>query len=447
MNTESVMFGDQPPRPWLRALIWLAFLGPAFFISYGFANTFTAGRSDVGQYVFAWETQIPFWDWTIIPYMSIDLLYGISLFLCTSKAELDRHALRLLTATAVSVSCFLLFPLEFTFVRPPTDGLYGELFNLLTGFDKPYNQAPSLHISLLVLIWYTFSQHLRGLLPRLLMHSWMLLIGISVLTTWQHHVIDVLGGLIVALVVMYMIPPVAHHWRWTAQRKSKLAGYYCFATLILSLSAIFIGCWGWLLLWPATATALMALAYWGLGISVFQYDNQKMSLPALILLTPYLLGAHLSARLLSRHRQGCVKVTDGVWLSKVPGREELQTSGASLHLNLTAEMRPLSYRCNHTYRIPMLDLAIPDEATLWTAIQTLNCLVEKKKTVLVHCALGLSRSALVVAGWLLYSHKACSVEQAVDMITQVRPDCILHEGHRALLHKISRPTMEIDNDH
>ncbi|WP_290705654.1 phosphatase PAP2/dual specificity phosphatase family protein [Amphritea sp.] len=446
MSTHAPITCEQSVRPWLRALTWLIFLGPTFFISYGFANEFTAGRNDIGQFVFAWETLTPFWDWTIIPYMSIDLLYGISLFLCISKAELDRHCLRLLAATLISVTCFLLFPLEFTFPRPQTEGFYGFLFDLLTSFDKPYNQAPSLHISLLVLIWCTFSQHIKGSFSRLLMHTWMLLIGISVMTTWQHHFIDVIGGLIVALLLLYFIPSPAYRWKRMGIQQYRLTRYYLLATVIFSLIGIFIGGWGWLLLWPATATTLVALAYCGFGTSVFQYHDQRMSLPALILLTPYLLGAYLSAQLLSRKRQGCVEVTKGVWLSQVPGREELQHSRAAYRLNLTAEMLPLNYRCKNTRRIPMLDLAIPDEKTLRKAITELSRLADSNMPVLVHCALGLSRSAVVIAGWLISSNKASSVEQAVQMVAQVRPDCILHDGHRALLNKIHLSSVATHND-
>jgi hypothetical protein len=42
----------------------------------------------------------------------------------------------------------------------------GALFTLLMGFDKPYNQAPSLHIGLLVVLWAVYAQQLRGTLAR-----------------------------------------------------------------------------------------------------------------------------------------------------------------------------------------------------------------------------------------------------------------------------------------
>jgi hypothetical protein len=47
-------------RPWKRALLWLLFLGPLFFLTYGFANWWTSRLSGVGSVLFAWETHIPF---------------------------------------------------------------------------------------------------------------------------------------------------------------------------------------------------------------------------------------------------------------------------------------------------------------------------------------------------------------------------------------------------
>ena len=268
---------DSPDSPnlWLRASFWLLLLGPLFFASYGAVNAYTAGRSDVGVLVYSWEQYIPFWDWTIVPYMSIDLLYAVSLFLCSSKMELDQHGKRLLLATLISVVCFLLFPLQFSFVRPDASGVYGWLFDILTAFDQPYNQAPSLHISLLVLIWRVFNHHISNSVMRFLMHGWMFLIGISVLTTWQHHFVDVIGGLAVALVLIYALPDTPLVWQWQRSKDPaaiKLAFIYILGSGLLLSFVMFLGGWFWMLLWPATATFLVGIAYGGAGVSVFQYQ-------------------------------------------------------------------------------------------------------------------------------------------------------------------------------
>ena len=49
------------PHPWGRALAWLLFLAPFFFITYGLANWVAAQRANVPALVFGWERALPFW--------------------------------------------------------------------------------------------------------------------------------------------------------------------------------------------------------------------------------------------------------------------------------------------------------------------------------------------------------------------------------------------------
>src|SRR6266850_752585 len=192
-------------HPWKRAAAWLLLLAPLFFASYGFANWVASQRAAVGAIVFEWERSIPFIPWTIVPYWTIDALYGISLFVCTTRAELDVLGRRLLLAQAICVACFLAFPLRFTFERAATDGLFGWMFDVLMGFDKPFNQAPSLHIALLVILWLVYLRHVP---PRWrwLVHGWFTLIGASVLTTYQHHFIDIPTGLLAGWLCVWLVP-------------------------------------------------------------------------------------------------------------------------------------------------------------------------------------------------------------------------------------------------
>src|SRR5436190_9698693 len=192
-RTEARDVASPEPRPWRRAFSWLVFLAPFFYLTYGAANVISARRHDVPSIVFAWEHHIPFLAWTIIPYWSINVFYGLSLFVCRTRAELDAHGRRLLTAQIVAVVCFILFPLTFTFQQPETHRVAGVLFAALTSFDKPFNQAPSLHIALLVILWRLYAIHLPRP-ARWPLHLWFTLVGASVLTTYQHHFFDIPTG-------------------------------------------------------------------------------------------------------------------------------------------------------------------------------------------------------------------------------------------------------------
>ena len=418
---------EQAARPWRAALLWLIFLGPFFFASYSFANWYTAQRPFVGSFAFSWERYIPFWPWTIVPYWSIDLLYALSVFLCLNRRELNVHALRLATATAISVAGFLLFPLKFSFVRPETHGLFGVLFASLTSFDLPYNQAPSLHISLLWLLWLRYAAHAPARW-RWVLHSWFFLIGLSVLTTWQHHVIDVISGLATGVLISYALPMAPQRWRpWQASPRSRQVGlrYGLAGLLLLALQLTYSG-WTWLLLWPTFSLLLVAAAYLLLGPACFQKQSDgKQILAAAWLLAPHRLGARLS---LWRYRPQLPPpswIADDVLLSHYPRSTELQ--GVTAVLDLCAELprapatAPLRYSA-----IPLLDLVPPSANELQQAVAELEQL-RQHGPVLLHCALGLSRSAAVAAAWLLSTGRAANPAQAIERVRTARPGIVLHD--------------------
>ena len=171
-------------------------VGLAFVVLYAASNHLTSLRNDIGGGVFPWERAIPFVELSILPYLSMFVLFAVSFFVCRDRDELERHCARLLLALAISVVCYALFPLRFEHPRPQPLGLAGDLFRWLWTVDLPFNRAPSLHIGVLVLLWVRFVAAVRGW-PRVILHAWMTAIGISVLTTYQHHVIDVASGLLV----------------------------------------------------------------------------------------------------------------------------------------------------------------------------------------------------------------------------------------------------------
>ncbi|WP_058910905.1 phosphatase PAP2/dual specificity phosphatase family protein [Entomohabitans teleogrylli] len=407
---------------WWRGVGWLALLGPLFFITYGQVNQFTAGRENIGSVVFDWEQHIPFLPWTIVPYWSIDLLYGLSLFVCTSFREQTRHAWRLIAASLVACAGFLLFPLKFSFVRPPGDGLYGWLFQQLEMFDLPYNQAPSLHIMLAWLLWLRFWPHLRPAW-RAVMSGWFALIAVSVLTTWQHHAIDVVTGLLAGALVSYAIP-VHGGWRRVTPdaRGRRLARRYLTAALVCMLIALwFPACW--LLWWPAIALALVALAYAGLGVAVFRKrPSGQLSPSARLLLMPCLAGAKLSARWFMRRLAPVSDVAHGLSIGGYPFGAVSQPAVLDLSAELARSrfLRRKDYHC-----VPMLDLVAPDVRQLDSAVTLADTLHQRHGALLIHCALGLSRSALVAAAWLLKRGLAATPAAACEQVRHHRPQVVL----------------------
>ncbi|WP_067270886.1 hypothetical protein [Mitsuaria sp. 7] len=191
----------------------------AYAALYTLSNQLTSLRTDVGAGVFAWERAIPFVSWTVVPYLSICVFFVLSFFIDADGDRLRRHVLRLLIVLVVSVLCYAAFPLRFTFERPATEGALGVMFDLLGHCDMPYNRAPSLHIGVLVLMWARFAPVLRGGWA-VGLHAWFVLIGVSVLTTYQHHVLDVPAGAALGLAAILLTQP----WRLRAPPRALAQG-------------------------------------------------------------------------------------------------------------------------------------------------------------------------------------------------------------------------------
>lgn len=424
----------KPPILWKRGALWLVFLGPFFFLSYGGVNYLTSLRSDVGVIVQDWEHALPFVPWLMLPYMSIDAFYAASLFLFRKRSALDRHAVRLLLATLISLIGFLLFPLQFTFEVPKAEGFNGFLQAVLLGFDKPFNQAPSLHISLLIILWVVYAKRLSGWW-RLALHGWFFAIGASVLLVYQHHFIDVWTGALVGVACLYAVPDKPFYWHRTLpttpmQMLAKRYALGAAAIFVMGILLKSVSTW-WLLIfgWIAIALALVAAAYWGFNQQVFQRYRGVMRWPARMMLAPYLLGSWLSYYMYTHKRQAPNHIHQNIWLGAFPTQQVAQKNWDAV-LDLTNEFTntPIHSVIAHRF-IPVLDLTPPSPKVLVRATRWLQQQQAQKK-VLVHCALGLSRSASVVICWLVWQRHAENIAHAMVMVSTQRQGIVLSELHQ-----------------
>ncbi len=420
-------------RPWRRALLWLLLIAPFFYLSYGLANHLASQREMVPTIVFDWERQIPFWAWTIFPYWSINLFYGLSLFIARTRHELDRHALRLLTAQVVAVSFFILLPLQFSFGQPPAEGAAGFMFDALRGFDKPFNQAPSLHIALAIILWDFYRRFIGPVWARLILHVWVWAICASVLTTFQHHFFDIPTGALLGLFCVWFWPleriasmRQAFKIARTAQRW-KLTALYSTGALIIFAFAIAMGSWALWLIWISVSLLLVALNYAGFGARGFQMRrNGKMRWAARWLLFPYRIAAWFNAKWWTRNIADGGEIIPGVWLGKLPDEAHWNAAGQPFLVSLCAELQaPKGARDKRAFSIPVLDLTPPNACDLKRAALIIQNQKNRGQTVWIVCALGFSRSARTVMNWLVIAGYATNLDEAEQMIRKVRPSIVV----------------------
>lgn len=417
-------------RPWGPAFVWLCFLAPLFFITYLGTLEIVSWRARVPVILFEWERHIPFMAWTIVPYWSIDALYGLSLFLCVTRDELNRHAYRLVSAQIIAIAIFVAAPLKLVSEIPAETGVFSVFFAALEDVvGKPFNLAPSLHIALLIILWARYAAHVPARW-HWLMHIWAVLIGVSVMTAYQHHFFDVPTGMMLGFFCLWLWPekgpcPLAAARITQDPQRRRLAMIYAAgAVALIVLAWIFWGTALWLL-WPAQSLALIALAYGAIGVQVFQKDETgAMSLAAQWLLWPYLAAARINARAWTRNLSDSVEVAAPVHIGRLPN-----AVGASQHvIDLSAELKAPAGAANW-HALPALDLVTPPPSLLCSAARRIEkaCDAEERQgqPVLVCCALGFSRSAAAVVTWLAGFGHAASIDAAIATLRSVRPQIVL----------------------
>ena len=415
-----------------------ALLSLLFIVVYPLTNWITSRRSDVGTWYFEWELGAPFVPLMVIPYLSIDLFFVPAPFLCGDRAELRTLARRITFGILTAGAFFLLMPLELGFTRPHLEGWLGALYNPFVQADKPHNLFPSLHITLRTILADLYTRHTRGA-SRALLHIWFSLVGLSTFLTYQHHLVDIAGGFLLAAFCFYLFPLAEYRSIVIPNRRA--GTYYALAAMVVALLGIPIWPWGSFLLWPAAGLAIMAAAYWRLGPGIFRKRDGVLPLSTLIVLGPVLLGQWLSLRFYRRRCRPWDVVTPGVWIGSKLSTREARTAvqrGATAVLDLSGEFSEAAPFLKIRYlSLPILDLTAPSLKQLHTAVAYIEE-HSRRSAVYVHCKIGFSRSAAVVGAYLLASGEARTSDEAVGMLRSVRPQIVVRPEILAALNAFEK---------
>lgn len=436
---RGIIATDRPT--WRQSAGLAAAVSLLFVFAYAGSNGWSAMLSGVPSLHLPGEQQIPFLPWSVLPYWSLDLLFVGSFFLLADRAQLWRHSARLATAIVGAGLLFLLFPLSFAWTRPATDGIPDLLFAALSA-DQPFNQLPSLHVALALLIWPVVRRRTGGVM-RSAAGLWFVLIALSTLTTWQHHLIDVFGGLLFGLLVGYALPLDHEPRDRVGARHRQLAARYALAAVGLLVPTLWGGAW-LLLLWPAMSLALVASAYASGRRDFLKAGAAGLPACSWLLFGPWLLVMWLNVRLRRGRLGEAVELDSGLdpdldpplWLGPQPAicgmPAELQGRSDLTVVSLAPEVPQRVNAGLATVVIPALDLVVPGEEVTAEALAAIASALQRGP-VYLHCALGYGRSAHVAAVWLQRRHSSAgmTLRQAQDWIRQRRPGALpelLSEG-------------------
>ena len=432
----------------LQALRTSFLLSTLFLVVYGSTNALASLRHHVPTAAFEWERALPFVPALIIPYMSIDLFFVAAPFLCRTDTERRTLAARIAAAILIAGACFLLFPLRFAFDRPPAGGVLGVIFNHFRELDQPFNQLPSLHIALCALLAPVYLRRSKPAL-RAALALWFLLIALSAVLTYQHHTIDVLGGLFLAAFCFHFFqdrplrttsPPAAANHR--------VAWYYLTGAILCVAAIPFAFSYTWPFLWPASSLAFTAAAYFGLGPGIFRKTDGRLPVTAWLLFWPVLLGHRLSLIWYARQCRPWDQLTGTLWIGRTLSPAEARRAvdaGVSAVLDLTAEFsEPAPFRSLNYLHLPILDLTAPSPAQLDLAVAFLRDQPDDA-VVYIHCKIGYSRTAAVAGAYLLASGRAADAPSAIALLRAARPSIVIRSEARHALEAYARRTPALNS--
>jgi membrane-associated phospholipid phosphatase len=166
-----------------------------FAVVYYGADWITAHRTLRIHAYFASELRIPLIPAMVVPYMTMYLIFLAAPFILRDPAELDRFAGALARVILIAGIAFVLLPAQPGFAPVSAPGsIWDPWLRLAAALSRTYNLVPSLHVALFTTAAATYASRVPMWI-RVLLGIWLVVVAASTVLTHQHHLIDVVTGL------------------------------------------------------------------------------------------------------------------------------------------------------------------------------------------------------------------------------------------------------------
>ncbi len=175
-----------------------------FYTFYGAASFITSLHPWRLRLYFNFELTIPFWPQWAVVYLSLNVMLGLAPFIFPRWQALLPLALTMVIEILVASLIFIVLPLEDGFTHTNVTGLTGYFFKLADTVNLEHNYLPSLHVTFAVTAALAFSTRCR-LAGRALFMGWVLAISASTVLIHEHHLLDILFGMLLAMAAMRLV--------------------------------------------------------------------------------------------------------------------------------------------------------------------------------------------------------------------------------------------------
>ncbi len=188
-----------------KAIIFVTYMA-MYAICYVLPNLFPLSPPNTLP-LYAVDLAIPLIPWTFLIYVSDYLLFFLVILIHPTAASFRVFSRQAFLVLFICGTFFLLYPT--TYPRPEypssSSALITWIMNLIRFADTPNNCFPSMHVAMTGIGAWS----LRSVKPRSFpwVFLWTIAIFLSTLTTKQHYVWDVVGGIFVifSVILIYSI--------------------------------------------------------------------------------------------------------------------------------------------------------------------------------------------------------------------------------------------------
>jgi hypothetical protein len=143
----------------------------------------------------------PFMVWTVWPYAFLIVSTAVMPFCVKRRDNFLRMCLTLVIVMVIHVTFWSLWPISFPRIPAPTGATLSEqLYLFLIRIDAPVNCFPSAHVALPAVQLYFICKER----PRIVFWIWILfaLLTMTILTTKQHYLWDLIGAILVVFIAL-----------------------------------------------------------------------------------------------------------------------------------------------------------------------------------------------------------------------------------------------------
>ena len=155
---------------------------------------------------FEWESRIPFQGWILPVYFSLDVAVICLPFLFRSCREAMAPMGLLLIQGLIAAPFFVLLPIENVYNNDMETGVWGTWLFEPLGMKNvsQWNQTPSLHVTYSLTVATVVARRFGG--PwTWLAFAWAVPVSISTMLVHEHHLICVVGGLILYVATLPLL--------------------------------------------------------------------------------------------------------------------------------------------------------------------------------------------------------------------------------------------------